>query len=962
MLFNTILTFLWAAVLVSAFPSLSLPKKWQSSSRSVEAARSEAQDTQAATSAAVPGGFCGWVAVEVPVEVPIEVSAEEESDQHDEQQHTEEYSEQHDEQHSNPHSGQHSEEYSEQHPGQHSEQQNDNQKHQEPSAPSQTLAPSVHWTWDTSSLKNVEPVAAKEDSQMYYGVAEPAKEGYFAFLTYRFTLPSVNLDHSKHVEVEYTESRDLLVKFKTSESFDRAAESWKSSEDLLLIATAKGCAGPSAEDRCYFRANSWTVNKQKREVVATGAPEHPENVMDSAKTEWGLWAPHGAAGSNSTGRAGGSFNYTANSSANVSSSTSRDSHGLATASFGPSFDRALDDQFGYHELRADSHAFIQRIITDGEAADSERNATTNKCKESVSGKLRRRRLRPRGFWSNLWNGFVDAVKTAYNTVADALSIQGDFNEPVSWDLPGPEIPREASPWSGNSIALFKHESASESGEFQEHVNIYCVDCGVSGQAVFSGKAKITPLKGIFDGEVSVSTNMKIVLKVGVDAEIKYSKNIQQDLFAFGLPGLSYGIVTVGPYISVAAKVGLEAAAKGKLLVGGEMGLTQASATLYVFQPSRSTAMGWTPYFKPVLDAEGEIMLAANAALPISIKVGLKISSFEVALGLVEEPIISAAAQVAGSASYDNANGFQGGFAEFDGCAGISASLNWRNKLSIDVVGISSPILHDTGLQPIIKTCLSLGKATGSRLNAPKANALLSVMDSSGTSAAPHRFTNTSTPINSQGSSSAQSPANPAASIPSALVESRSPRTNESCSLVNETTPQVFKDGHRFDLSPLLTTIGTSMVASCNDGNVYVAAASSQANKKCNSMWPATSKEAVIPFDGNLNVMHYYASAMSAVGVSRLRSSPAYKMPDDAVVTVLVPAPAADGSFFYMAADASEQVFYPIVCEFASNAVPRVFLSKELSAGIRMLEGGTVAESITGAKVEKCFGLALSPQL
>ncbi|KAK8149890.1 hypothetical protein G3M48_005177 [Beauveria asiatica] len=151
-----------------------------------------------------------------------------------------------------------------------------------------------------------------------------------------------------------------------------------------------------------------------------------------------------------------------------------------------------------------------------------------------------------------------------------------------------------------------------------------------------------------------------------------------------------------------------------------------------------------------------------------------------------------------------------------------------------------------------------------------------------------------------------------------------------------------------------------MVASCNDGNIYVAAASNETNKKCNAMWP-TSKESIIPFDGSLNVMHYYAGAMSAVGVSRLRSSPAYKIPNDAVVTVLVPAPAADGSFFYMAADASEKVFYPIVCEFASKAVPRVFLAKDLSAGIKTLEGGSVADSITGAKVERCFGLSLKPQ-
>lgn len=377
-------------------------------------------------------------------------------------------------------------------------------------------------------------------------------------------------------------------------------------------------------------------------------------------------------------------------------------------SFGHSFDSSLDDALGYHELQSDSQGFLNQIIADGEAIASVQNSTNGSCSHLVARDLHRRRLlQVRGFWGDLWHGFVEGIKTVYNTVADALTIQGDFNEPASWDLPGTQlpIPKETSPWGEDSIALFKHEKASDSGEFQEHVNIYCVDCSVSGQAVFSGKAKITPLKGIFDGELSMSTNMKMVLKVGVDAQIKYSQSIQQDLFTFGLPGLTYGIVTVGPYISVAAKVELEAAAKGKLLVGGEMGVTQASAVLHIFEPSMSTASGWTPYFKPVMDAEGEIMMAASATLPIGIKVGLKIASHDIALGIVEEPAISAVAQVAGTASYNDANGFRGGLQDFGGCAGVATSLNWKNKLSLDIIGITSKVLQDTGFQPIIKGCL-----------------------------------------------------------------------------------------------------------------------------------------------------------------------------------------------------------------------------------------------------------------
>lgn len=383
----------------------------------------------------------------------------------------------------------------------------------------------------------------------------------------------------------------------------------------------------------------------------------------------------------------------------------RDEHGLATADFGPSFDSALDDQLGYEELPSSSLSFLQQLISEGEAISAPRNSS-NSCTDAAQGRLRRRRvLQSRGFLKKLWNGFVNGIKSAYNTVADALSIGGDFKEPISWDLPGAMVPRESSPFGDNSIALFKHQQASDSGDLQEHVNIYCVDCGVSGQAVISGKAKITPLKGIFDGELALNANMKIALKVGVDAQVKFSQTIQQDLFTVGLPGLSFGIVTVGPFVSVAAKVGLEAAASGKLLVGAEMGLTQATAVLYIFDPSKSTADGWTPYFKPILDAEGEVMLAATAALPVSIKVGLKVASFETAIGLTDEPALSAVAQVAGTIGYSASDGFKAGLKETDGCTGIATSLNWSNKLTLDVLGITNKVLADTGPQPIVKGCL-----------------------------------------------------------------------------------------------------------------------------------------------------------------------------------------------------------------------------------------------------------------
>ncbi|KAK2046237.1 hypothetical protein LZ31DRAFT_593416 [Colletotrichum somersetense] len=139
------------------------------------------------------------------------------------------------------------------------------------------------------------------------------------------------------------------------------------------------------------------------------------------------------------------------------------------------------------------------------------------------------------------------------------------------------------------------------------------DATTSSQQLVRHKWRAFCLGGFIEGQVEVRTDIRFVLKTGVDAEIVYSRTFTSDLINVGLPGLSYGVVTIGPRISVGTRVGLQAAAKGRLLAGAEMGL----------QDAHSTEGGWEPYFKPVFEAQGELMLSATLGLPIGIKEWLK---------------------------------------------------------------------------------------------------------------------------------------------------------------------------------------------------------------------------------------------------------------------------------------------------------------------------------------------------
>lgn len=189
--------------------------------------------------------------------------------------------------------------------------------------------------------------------------------------------------------------------------------------------------------------------------------------------------------------------------------------------------------------------------------------------------------------------------------------------------------------------------------------------------------------------------------------------------------------------------------------------------------------------------------------------------------------------------------------------------------------------------------------------------------------------------------------------------SRTALVNSSCEDSTDIEDRVFKDGHSLGQAPLLTKIGTGMVVSCSDGNMYVTAAGNQTTSQCTRHW-ATSDEGIVLFDGSLRIMHYYGAAMSVAGVSRLRSSPEHKMPKDAVPVILAPVRATDGSVFYMAADANHQVFYPVVCNFVGEETPRVFLAKTIGEGVEALQSQALVRSITGAPVEECFGLSLPP--
>jgi hypothetical protein len=135
-----------------------------------------------------------------------------------------------------------------------------------------------------------------------------------------------------------------------------------------------------------------------------------------------------------------------------------------------------------------------------------------------------------------------------------------------------------------------------------------------------------------------------------------------------------------------------------------MKLIGAKILVDLVNPSRSTHSGWDPSFQPILTAEGELMISASLGLPIGIRCGVQISTFDKSVGIIDEPSIKGVAQVAASIGTSSAEGFQAGFKEVNGCTGISTQITWRNRLYYDLLGSETNLL-DSLDQPIASTCV-----------------------------------------------------------------------------------------------------------------------------------------------------------------------------------------------------------------------------------------------------------------
>ncbi|ORX94109.1 hypothetical protein BCR34DRAFT_620235 [Clohesyomyces aquaticus] len=512
-------------------------------------------------------------------------------------------------------------------------------------------------------------------------------------------------------------------------------------------------------------------------------------------------------------------------------------------------------------------------------------------------------------------GFVKnkILAPAVTTLRTAVNVAGTITQGAVQLVTAGTISAKAeakmveSPWGpAIVIAAYCTESklkADQGVEREGYLNIFCLGCGAEGNVELAFTATWSVTQGITKGELEAWADLKAALKVGVDAQIKLNREWKKNLFQIGLPGLSFCVITIGPQVRVDSRVALEAEAEGRILAGAELNWNRAYAKIDLTDLSKSVKKNFDPQFRPTFEAEGSIFVGAELGLPIGLHFGISISTWKKTVGLINEPMIKGIAKAAAKVELVGGR-ISAGFTPTEGCTGIHANLSWQNRLYGNVADVKEFDILDTGYKTIRSACIPIGAQPQPRqaIDAPK-------------------------PVNARQTANT-------IDLPEGVIEITDSVKNDT-DLVNykiEDIPTVAytrTDGYEF--TKLLADGGEYNILFCSNGNLYVKKPDIAAGIGYGEPF-AYSDNSIIG-DGAGRYLDFHKDAMSAAGVSRLR------LGDEENPVV-----------------GTSAVALMAFCMYKDGQAPKVFVVRDLEAGIAVLESGDVKYSVTGGDVNKCYPL------
>ncbi|KAH7052402.1 hypothetical protein B0J12DRAFT_785256 [Macrophomina phaseolina] len=821
-----------------------------------------------------------------------------------------------------------------------------------PSGPVATLVPTVPSDHDGADLWHLDPTIANVLYFTENGVADPTISQIFALMRVNATYPSVVLEHSNFIRNVTCSGQGLEVQFATPEAFEYARSVWNGT--FVVVTSSVGCAAALQGQHTYWLVNAATFPEESNTAVLTSQEIAVENALNDVNLIWGTQDPttttsYPAATSGTPTMNGGSTSTTQTpSGSSCGEPPAQFIRGFAAAPCGSNFDKVLDDKLGYYSLndrdfstslkefapglkntslqefqpddavymnataqqRRDLHrfqrrwsftAFIQKAVS---TVTSVVSTATNVVKQAATA-------------------VVSAAKTAGQFINDQIDklTSGSIDTRININI-GPKNLVDSKYW-GPAFQIFHKEKENKAGTVSGSVDLYCVKCGITGDARVSGEIgfSIGSLR-LNKGRIALDGSLTAGLNLGLAAEAQYRNTFRKTIAETGAPGFSIpAILTVGPIVALDAKVDVNIQAQGQLLVGAQATISNYHASIDLVNSPRYQKSGFDPRFTTTFTASGQINADIRLGVPLTVGVGLSIPaiSYRKALSVSSEPYVSGSAQYA----YSNTQNLP--------CNnGVSYDLRVGNEVYVDFLGLETVSIYNFVSPPLAKGCYKLG---GRR----RSIAHRQVVPADDTNA----------------------PATPGGSATTTNygADGRLDSNEISTLALNQVNAEQKEANQTNTNGILFTKIQDSTrqwhLASDSTGVFNLQAIGDQ-----DGGLVFGSLTGVIASDASNRVMHYYPDQMRKLGVSRFLMSSVTSIPNGSDFISLVPISTGRTTPVLMAVDSAGNSFYTVACNLDGNS-NKIFLVSDINVGPTTLQGEDFWYIVAGGITSKCAPIAFT---
>lgn len=211
--------------------------------------------------------------------------------------------------------------------------------------------------------------------------------------------------------------------------------------------------------------------------------------------------------------------------------------------------------------------------------------------------------------------------------------------------------------------------------------------------------------GFTSGAISATGNLHGVAQVGVTANVVKNFDLTEQVIAqAALSDLVLGgVLTIGPAVKLSAGANLGFEASGSLLAGVTLDWHAINANVDIVNSGNTKIEGFRPDVTPSFQTEGSVTASVTPYVKVALEFtfGLLQGRFSRSVALVDQPSITATANVAGQAGLSDGQ-VTGSFT--NRCKGVLVGGTFRNQLYVDILGITRKSLLDYTTDPISR-CL-----------------------------------------------------------------------------------------------------------------------------------------------------------------------------------------------------------------------------------------------------------------